>query len=340
MGRLGTCDRDVITTLIGLPCLLSSPWLILSDMEEHFITREDGGNLYLRRKNLAGAVEARPPVLLVHGSTLPGSIAFDLPLDGYSWMDHLARAGRDVWSLDIRGYGLSTADEAIRSSEPPAVVSDTEQALRDLADALDYICHERRSEHVDLIGWSWGATVSGAFASRSDRQIRSLVLYAPQWLRSTPSPLVTEQTLTQAWRVVDPERFLDRWYLGLSPEIQNIVTRSGWKQTLMNALESKDGKPMCVPNGSIHDIARFWMAGRPLYQPESIGVSTLVVVGTEDKDTPPDIVLELYRRLGASRKRIELLERGTHFLLFEPVRDVFFEVIEDFLLEVESEENR
>ncbi|MCP3712695.1 alpha/beta hydrolase [Paraburkholderia sp. CNPSo 3274] len=310
-------------------------------MEEHFITRgEGGGKLYLRRKKLSGAAEARPPVLLVHGSTLPGSIAFDLPLDGYSWMDHLARAGRDVWSLDIRGYGFSTVDEAILSSDPPAVVADTGQALGDLADALDYICHKRRSEQVDLIGWSWGATVSGAFASRSDQQIRSLVLYAPQWLRSTPSPLVTERTLGEAWRVVDPERFLDRWYLGLSPEIQNIVTRSGWTRTLRNALESRDGKPMYVPNGSIHDIARFWMAGRPLYQPESIAVSTLVVVGTEDKDTPPDIVLELYRRLGASRKRIELLERGTHFLLFEPVRDEFFALIEGFLMEVESDENR
>ncbi|WP_233889723.1 alpha/beta fold hydrolase [Paraburkholderia flagellata] len=222
--------------------------------------------------------------------------------------------------------------EAILSSESPAVVADTEQAPGDLADALDYICHERRSEQVDLIGWAWRATVSGAFASRSDRQIRSLVLYAPQWLRSTPSPLVTERTLAEAWRVVDPERFLDRWYLGLSPEIQNIVTCSEWKQTLMNALEPRDGKPLYVPNGSIHDIARFWMAGRPLYQPESIAVSTLVVVGTEDKDTPPDIVLELYRRLGASRKRIEFLERGAHFLLFEPVRDEFFELIEKFLL--------
>ncbi|CAG9271775.1 alpha/beta hydrolase [Paraburkholderia unamae] len=306
-------------------------------MEEHFITRgEDGGKLYLRRKMPAGAADLCPPVLLVHGSTLPGSVAFDLPLDGYSWMDHLARAGRDVWSLDIRGYGSSTVGEAILNSDSPIIVADTEQAIEDLSDAIDYICRERCSQKVDLIGWSWGATVCGVFASRSDRHVRSLALYAPQWLRNTPSPLVTEKTLSQASRIVDPERFLDRWYLGLAPAIQSIVTRAGWKQMLLNALATREGQPMSVPNGSIHDIARFWMAGRPLYQPESIAVSTMVVVGTDDKDTPPDIVQALYGRLGSSSKRIELLEGGTHFLLFEPVREAFFELIEEFLSTVDA----
>lgn len=42
--------------------------------------------------------------LFVHGSTCPAETAFDLRLDGLSWMDFIAGHGSDVYLADVGGY--------------------------------------------------------------------------------------------------------------------------------------------------------------------------------------------------------------------------------------------
>ncbi|MSP02478.1 MAG: alpha/beta fold hydrolase [Acetobacteraceae bacterium] len=47
-------------------------------------------------------------VLFVHGAGTPGAASFDVPFQDHSWMAHLARAGFDVFAMDMTGYGKST----------------------------------------------------------------------------------------------------------------------------------------------------------------------------------------------------------------------------------------
>ena len=47
-------------------------------------------------------------MLFVHGAGTPAEVAFDVPYQDYSWMAYLARAGFDVFSVDMTGYGRST----------------------------------------------------------------------------------------------------------------------------------------------------------------------------------------------------------------------------------------
>ena len=46
-------------------------------------------------------------VLFVHGGSIPSVPDYDLPYKDYSWMEHLAAAGFDTFSMDQTGYGLS-----------------------------------------------------------------------------------------------------------------------------------------------------------------------------------------------------------------------------------------
>ena len=73
-------------------------------------SRDPGIELFLRNKRPEGLNAFAPSrtLLFVHGATYPAHTAFDLPLGGVSWMDHIAARGFDVWCLDIRGYGRST----------------------------------------------------------------------------------------------------------------------------------------------------------------------------------------------------------------------------------------
>ena len=221
--------------------------------------RAEGHQLALLRARPASPAAAAP-VLLLHGSTLPGSIAYTVPLAGRSWLDDLAARGHDAWLLDVRGYGLSwkPEDDGKRPCDP---VADTAQAVEDVAAAIAYIRDLTSAPSVDLVGWSWGATVAATYAAGGGALGR-MVLHAPQWLRDTPSPMVTPQTLSEPYRRVDTASFVTRWLDRVDPASR--AEMESWRPTLERALAEPG--VIDVPNGSARDIATQWMADRPGYR--------------------------------------------------------------------------
>src|SRR5215208_1489073 len=97
----------VITAASVAPASAQSPRVV---MEEMMVPAEPGIELYVRNKRPVDMTTFRPErtLLYVHGATYPASTAFDLQLDGMSWMDYVAARGYDVYLLDLRGYGRST----------------------------------------------------------------------------------------------------------------------------------------------------------------------------------------------------------------------------------------
>src|SRR5690349_4269248 len=76
--------------------------------EEFMVPASDAGiGLYVRNKHPADmtAPKGERIALFVHGATYPSETAFDLPLNGMSWMDYIAARGYDVYLVDLRGYG-------------------------------------------------------------------------------------------------------------------------------------------------------------------------------------------------------------------------------------------
>jgi pimeloyl-ACP methyl ester carboxylesterase len=252
-------------------------------------------------------------------------------------MDDIASSGHVAWSVDIRGYG--------RSWKPPRMVGatggeepivDTNDAVEDLDAAIRYILAVSGARQVALVGWSWGATITAALAAQAPDYIQRLVLYGAQWMRET-SQMVTPQALSQSYRVIDPERLVDRWFSGLKPAHQKTVLERGWVGTLTEALKVQNrdangvAEPFSAPNGCIKDIAQYWMAGRPLYDPGRINMPCLMVVGTDDVDTPPSQSRKVFNRLGSQAKSFMEVADGTHFMLFEPVREELFSTVREFL---------
>lgn len=291
------------------------------------------GALYLKRRRAHRLVDTTP-IILLHGSTLPGSAVFDLQIDNLSWMDDLAAAGRDVWCLDLSGYGRSHKPSArTRADGTEIPVLDTEEALADLASAVFYILTQAHTEVVDLIGWSWGATITAAYCARPPQPVRNLVLYAPQWLRNTPSPMVTPGALENGYRDIEPEMLVGRWFKGLKPAIQAEVQAKGWPQALIASLQAADQgcRIIRAPNGTIKDINDYWMAEKPFYDPSAITIPTLVIVGSDDQDTPPVQAHTIYTKLGTKRAQFQEIPDGTHFMLLEPARAELFKVVREFL---------
>ncbi|HYJ19262.1 MAG TPA: hypothetical protein VEW72_08820, partial [Burkholderiales bacterium] len=87
-----------------------------------------GIELFLRNKHPKDWAATSGRVLLyVHGATYPSETAFDLKLDGMSWMDYIAAQGWDVWLVDLRGYGGSSRPpemEKAAKENAPLVTTD------------------------------------------------------------------------------------------------------------------------------------------------------------------------------------------------------------------------
>jgi alpha-beta hydrolase superfamily lysophospholipase len=91
-------------TLLATSALAQTPKLATDEMMVN--SPDPGIEIYVRNKRPTDMTSFRPErtLLYVHGATYPASTAFDLPLDGQSWMDYIAARGYDVYLLDIRGY--------------------------------------------------------------------------------------------------------------------------------------------------------------------------------------------------------------------------------------------
>ena len=185
----------------SLKDVASDPFL----MSEAIVQSDPGIWIYVRNKRVAWnkTFAAEKTVLFVHGATYPSESGFDLRLDGVSWMDDLAWAGYDVWLVDVRGYGRSTRPPAMDqppNANPPFAT--TEEAVRDVGAAVDYILQARGIQRLNLIGWSWGTVTMAWYTSLNNAKVEKLVLYAPVWIRQTPSLVQTGPGPLAAYRTV------------------------------------------------------------------------------------------------------------------------------------------
>jgi pimeloyl-ACP methyl ester carboxylesterase len=309
-------------------------------VEEIFVpTKDPGINIYVRNKRLASMNRFTPEktVLVLHGATYPSETAFDLPLDGLSWMDYIA--GYDVYLMDVRGYGHSTRPpqmDAPADQNPP--FADTETAAMDISSAVDYILARRNLRKISLLGWSWGTATTATYTAANPDKVERLVLYAPLWLRETPS-LTQGSGSLGAYRTVTRDAALSRWMTGVPESKKADLIPVGWFDQWWNAtlaidpVGSRENPPVLrAPNGVVQDNQKFWSSGKPTYDPAKITVPVLLIQAEWDQDTPPYMARALFPLLvNAPEKRYVLIGEGTHYIIMEKNRMQLFREVQAFL---------
>jgi pimeloyl-ACP methyl ester carboxylesterase len=332
----------IALALVSLPAAAQSNGRIAS--EEFMVPAKDAGiEIYVRNKRPADMTEFRADktVVFVHGATYPAETAFDLPLGGLSWMDYIASRGFDVYLLDVRGYGKSTRPkemDAPAEANPP--FADTEAARADVAAVVDHVLQRRGIQKVNLIGWSWGTSIMASYTAENPQKVERLVLYAPQWLRTTPS-LVQVQGKLGAYRTVKREAAKERWLTGVPEDKKADLIPAGWFDAWADATFASDpvgaaqNPPVLrAPNGVVKDGTEYWSAGKPLYDPAKITVPTMLILAEWDRDTPPYMAQTLFPLLtSAPAKRLVMLGEGTHTVVMEKNRMQLFNAVQQFLEE-------
>jgi pimeloyl-ACP methyl ester carboxylesterase len=311
--------------------------------EEMMVKSPDPGiEIFVRNKRPAAMTSFRPErtVLFVHGATYPAHAAFDLKLGGQSWMDYIASRGYDVYLLDIRGYGKSTRPKEMAEdpkNNPPIVRGET--AVKDIGTVVDFILARRNIPRLNLLGWSWGTTLMATYTTQNPGKVERLALYAPVWIRQTPSLVQTGPGPTPAYRTVRRDAALGRWLTGVPEDKKAALIPAGWFDAWADATFASDPEGakqnppvLRAPNGVVQDGLEFFGAGKPYYDPAKITVPTLLVIAEWDRDTPPYMAQTLFPLLvNAPGKRFVMLAEGTHTIMMEKNRLELFKAVQGFL---------
>jgi len=327
--------------MIAIPtaALAQTPRIV---MEEMMVPSADAGiEIYVRNKHPVDMTAFRPErtVLFVHGSTYPAHTAFDLQLGGMSWMDYIAQRGYDVYLLDVRGYGRSTRPKEMSLSpeaNPPIVRTDT--AVKDISAVVDFILKRRNITKLNLLGWSWGTTQMASYTVQNPAKVERLVLYAPQWIRTTAQLIQSGPGPLPAYRMVRKDQALGRWLNGVPEDKKASLIPAGWFDQWADATWATDPEgakmnppTLRAPNGTLADTAEFWALGKAYYDPAKITVPTLIIGAEWDRDNPAYMRQALFPLLvNSPNKRYVELAEGTHTIMMEKNRLQLFEAVQAF----------
>jgi pimeloyl-ACP methyl ester carboxylesterase len=326
---------------VTAPAFAQTPKLVTESY--HVPSRDPGIQLYVRNKRPEGVGRfgAERTILFVHGATYPAESSFDLALGGLSWMDYIAQRGFDVYLMDLRGYGASTRPPEMSqpAMENPPIVN-TDVAVRDVGTVVDHILARRGVSRINLLGWSWGTVLMGAYAAQNSDKVERVVLYAPVWLRTTPS-LTAAPGPVGAYRTVTKEAAEKRRRHGVAPEKQNELVSAEWFDAWWRASLATDPAgaaqtPPVVraPNGVVEDGRKYWSAGKPYYDPSKITVPVLLILAEWDADTPLYMAQALFGKLtNAPLRRHIVIGEGTHGVMLEKNRTQLFREVQLFLEE-------
>ncbi|MGR3455724.1 alpha/beta hydrolase [Pseudooceanicola sp.] len=141
----------------------------------------DGYSVALRevRPNDRTREAGKPPLILLHGTRIPGLSEYDLAVPNGSYAASMAELGFPCYILDARGFGRS--QRPAEMDEPPVPgkrsLVRTIEITRDIDAAVDWIRTEFGIEAVAMMGWGVGGTCCIMYAALWPEKTSHIVLY-------------------------------------------------------------------------------------------------------------------------------------------------------------------
>lgn len=313
----------------------TAPQLDPREQHVHIAGPQPGLRLFLRYLP-ATTPRARNPkiVLYVHGGTFPSALSIAHRFDGRSWRDDLNDAGFDVWGLDFYGFGGSDRyPEMAEPADRHAPLGRADQASRQLASAVRFICDRHGVAAISLIAHSWGTIVAGRFAAEHPELVDRLVFFGPITWR----PKRAEPPAFPAWRPVSLADQWTRFTAEVPADHPPVLARrhfDEWGPAWLDTdPESRTRSPEAVktPSGPWQDIATAG-AGELGYDPGQIRAPVAIIRGEWDSLITDADARWLFDALKASSIRRDIkIGRATHLMHLEAGRFALYRETATFL---------
>jgi pimeloyl-ACP methyl ester carboxylesterase len=274
--------------------------------------------LWVYRKQADDGVKDKPLLFLVHGSSYSGKTMFDLTVPNrldYSFMDHFARLGFDVWTMDHEGYGHSDRTSGL---------SDIQSGVDDLTAAMAVVKKVTGKSKAAFFGQSSGALRAGRFANAHPESVDKLMLDALVWTGKDAPTLADRakrlpELLKSNVRKVDAKFYstvFTRDHPGAAePMMGDVVAEA----------ELKYGDT--VPNGTYIDM----VTKLPVVDPEKVLCPVLILRAEHDGIATDEDIMGFYAKLPNPDKQMVKIAGLSHTAPLGVNRQRFWHVIHGFL---------
>ena len=295
----------------------------------------------------------KPPtgkvVLFIHGGSVPSVPAFDLDHKDYSWMEALARAGFDVFSMDRTGYGFSPRPKMddpcnVNPIQQPLLIphplsapcapsypfrlTHTNSDADEIGAVVDYIRALRGVDRITIAGWSGVGPQAGPYAIKNQEKVDRLIFYAPNYTRTSatnppatlpqagfPMNLRTRPLLEDEWNsmVACENQF--------EPQIRDVI----WNRIM-------DFEPVGRTWGPLEGVMRvrtnsLW--GWNATTSPALKIPMLLMVGKND--TLLSAARDLYQDIGSEDKVLLEVPCASHFLVWETQHKILHKASREWL---------
>lgn len=299
--------------------------------------------IYVRERVLAGAavrgaIPSDRVVLFVHGAGTPAEVAFDVPYQDYSWMAYLAKAGYDVFSVDMTGYGRSTRPAAMmdpcnlaadrRAGFAPAgckpsyahAMTTIESDWNDIDAAVEYIRQLRRVERVSLVAWSLGGPRAGGYSLRHPQKVSKLVLLAPAYNRTSAAAPAAKPAEGVTFNTQSRAEFDANWerQIGCAGQMEPAVADSVWSEMLASDPVGATWGP------GVRRAPQTTTWGWNQAAVAKSQTPTLMIAAVHDRQVDAARVQELHADLGTPQKVLIDLGCSSHNAMWEKNRLLMF----------------
>jgi pimeloyl-ACP methyl ester carboxylesterase len=302
-------------------------------------------NLFVREHDGTRPNHPRKPVLMLHGRSVPALAAFDFGTGRFNWSMDLARAGFDVFIMDLQGIGRSPrptmddpcnadpAQQGILIPNPlsatcpasyPHQLNNSQSDWDEVDTVVDFIRSLRHVQKIDLIGYSAAAFQFGPYTIQHPDKVSSLFLLAPIFppdgRPSAPATLPVSIPPDQfgfPMRIQTRAEFQAAW----DSEIHCADQRpTGMVDVVWNAIMDNDtlGRTWGPPSGVLRFRNAFtWGWTRSTVQQESVlGTTVPVFIVYGDLDTTANTPIPTLPVLTFSVPKLYDAIPGTRKLMF------------------------
>ncbi len=308
-------------------------------------------DIFVREKVRVAALRAQSGqsfrgrvVLFVHGGYSPALLAFDVPYRDYSWMEFLARAGFDVFAMDMTGYGRSSrpmmddpcnlaanfqklvVPKTLKEPCEPTYKFDlvnSDSETDDINAVVDYIRKLRGVEKINVIGWSGGGIRLGTYVSRHPEKIEKFVILASSnYSRKNPDDRPADLPKAGAPTTIQTREVgIDKRWLGTVKAECTDAVEPGMPEYIWALNKDHDPLGATWGSGGLRAPTRtYW--GWNATAAKKITVPTMIMVG--EQDSLMNSNLDLFEDLGTQQKVFLSIGCATHFVVWEKQRSVLY----------------
>jgi len=285
-------------------------------ISNEYWARKGDAELYVYRKRAEGS--PGPVLFLIHGSSLSSIPSYDLRIPGqdhYSVMDHFARLGFDVWTMDHDGYGRSSRT---------ASNADIADAVADLKAAWPIVSAESGKRSGTVYGQSGGALRAAAFAQACPEEVDRLILDGFVWTGRGSPTLAKRRERLDEWRASN-RRKVDRAFFETifnrdHPAFGDPLVARAWADYEL-ALDDS------FPTGTYVDMS----ANLPLVDPARIRCPVQIIRGEFDGIASDDDLIDFFRLLPNKEKQFCSMSGQAHVGPQAVNRHRFIHVMQGFL---------